>query len=137
NVTFLNNYAAGAGLTRDFEHLSNTELRGGPSSRWPGGWNPSLYVNSDTRRPINFALGASWYIGDDDYHWARDQWIDFTVRPSNQIRLTLSPAYSENRPEFQFVGRRSFAGEDRFLFGSLDQETMSLVMRLDYAVTPD
>ncbi|MCA9727734.1 MAG: carbohydrate binding family 9 domain-containing protein [Candidatus Eisenbacteria bacterium] len=137
NANFLNNYQCGGGLTRDFAYVSNTELRGGPSSRWPGGWNPNYWVNSDSRRKIYYGFGGSWYIGDDDFYWSRDEWVDLTVRPNNQIRVTLSPSHSKNRPELQYVGRRQFEGQDRYLFASLDQETVALTLRLDYAVTPD
>ncbi len=37
HATFLNNYGVGGGVTWEGERVSNVELRGGPSSAWPGG----------------------------------------------------------------------------------------------------
>ena len=50
NATFRNNWQAGGGVTRIGQVLSNTELRGGPSSLWPGGWEYSFWVNSEHRK---------------------------------------------------------------------------------------
>jgi len=138
NATFKNNWRASAGLTRDFEHTSNTALRGGPSSKWPGSWNANASINSDDRRAIQLRLGGSLTSGDDDSETYRDVWLDFGWRPSSQIRVSLNPSYSVSQPKRQYVTttERAGGGTD-YVFAALDQETAALTFRLDYALQPD
>ena len=41
------------------EYTSNTRLRGGPSSIWPGGWNGSFWAESDHRKDFIVNLGTA------------------------------------------------------------------------------
>ena len=51
--------------------------------------------------------------------------------------MSWSPWFSKNEPDMQYVETLDFRGEDRYVFGSLDQETFGFTVRLDYTVTPD
>jgi hypothetical protein len=127
----------GAGTTRLWERQSNTVLRGGPSALLPGVWSGWWWVDSDQRKKVFASFGGNWNRGDD--HSARfdNVWVDMTYRPWNALQMTLSPSYSVNEQELQFVTTRSFGVEPRFLFGALEQETAALTLRLDYTVRPN
>ena len=138
NTSFRNNYSCGASLTRDFDYVSNTALRGGPSSKWPGSWGFDFWVNSDSRQNLYYGFGAYWGRGDESSFENDSYWVDLTWRPSGQLRLSASPNYSTYDPELQFVRNDSEPnGDPRYVFGALEQETASLTFRLDYAVKPD
>jgi len=134
---FKNNWRLGGGLTRDGERVSNTELRGGPSSRWPGRWSYDTYVNSDQRRRIFVEAGTFGHVADEDSGGSRTFWLDLTYRPTNALSVTLSPSIGRNDPEMQYVDTVSFRGSDRYLFGRLKQDTRALTVRLDFSITPD
>jgi hypothetical protein len=137
NADFLNNWRCAAGATRTLESTSNTALRGGPSSRWPGEWDLSLQVHSDYRRRVFFNTGASFsHAGEGNYD-RRNVWGGLTLRPSNALQLTFSPSYVRTEAELQYLATESFAGDDRYLFGSLDQKTAVLTVRADYTITPN
>jgi hypothetical protein len=58
------------------------------------------------------------------------------------MRLSINPWYATNVTEMQYVSTEIFAPEgqpeeDRYLFGSLDQETLGMTLRLDYTLTPN
>jgi hypothetical protein len=137
NASFRNRISYYWGLSRHFAQLSNTELRGGPASRWPGRWVFNVQFNSDGRRALHGGLGSGFIKGDErsrDYAYG---WTSLTYRPSNAVNLTLEPTFERDINRNQYVDARTFEEQDRYLFGSLDQRTLSLVFRLDYCVTPN
>lgn len=136
NAGFRNQCSYYWGLTRRLASISNTELRGGPSSRWPGRWTANAQLNSDTRRALRASVGGGFIKGDDRSRNYAYGFTSLTYRPNNALQMTLEPTYERDLNDLQYVGTRDFAGQDRYLFGHLDQRTLSLVMRLDYCLTP-
>jgi hypothetical protein len=137
NAHLRNNWQLGLGVTRGLESVSNTRLRGGPSSRWPGWTNLNLWVNGDSRRSVSYGFGGTIEDGDENSSRYRGGWVYANFRPSNAVRLNVEPSISKNETEMQYVGRRSFGDADRYLFGSIEQKTFSLTARLDYSITPN
>jgi len=134
---FRNNYQLGGGVTRYAESVSNTELRGGPASRWPGAWEYHGYTQSDWRRRFNAGVFVFGRVGDSGSGRFFDVNLDLTVRPTNALTVTLSPSLSKNRQEMQYIDTGAFGDESRYLFGSLEQKTVSLTIRLDLALRPN
>ncbi|NIO29554.1 MAG: hypothetical protein GTO29_13485 [Candidatus Latescibacteria bacterium] len=137
HANFRNNYHVCGGVTRSWESTSNTALRGGPSSKWPGTWEFNFHVATDHRKKINFGFGGYTQQGDEDSEDYREGWMELIVRPTNAMRLYFNPSISRNRPEMQYVSTESFGSEDRYLFGRLDQKTTAMTFRLDYCITPN
>jgi hypothetical protein len=139
NMTLNSNWQYGAGATRTWERISNTALRGGPSSLWPGDTSSWFWVNSDYRRRVNGGFGVDFDDGDGDWTRFRNYWLDLSYRPSNAFTVTLSPSYSTNDVELQFVDipTSDSDGAPRYVFGQLDQETAALTVRLDYTIRPN
>jgi len=134
---FKNNYRVGFGITREADHLSNVQLRGGPSSRWPGNWAYNLYGVSDERRTLQIGAGHYMRFGDESSEDNHETWMDLTFRPTNALRLTASPSISRYRPEMQYVETADFDDEDRYLFADMDQRTLTLTFRADLCITPN
>lgn len=137
NATFRNKYNAGLGVTRTGERTSNTELRGGPSSRWPGAWTYELWVETDRRKKLSGGLGGFAREGDEASEDTLERWVSLTWRPSDAIRFSLNPSHIRSEREMQYVATTSFGAAGRFVFGRLEQETTVLTLRLDYSITPD
>lgn len=137
NMQLRNNWRMGAGITRGNDYVSNTQLRGGPSSRWPGSTAYQMWVNSDRRQDVTIDFGGYYEGNDDGAGYYREVWGGLGWHPSNALRLSFNPSFSQNRPDMQYVDTQGFGGEDRYLFGSLDQETLNLTVRVDYTITPD
>jgi hypothetical protein len=137
NAQFRNKYSAGVSLTREGERISNTELRGGPSSKWPGQWESNFWVNTDRRRKVSGNLGAWVAEGDDGSLDAHEYWAGIVYRPTDALRLSLSGVRNRNEPAAQYVDTVDFDSADRFVFGRLEQETTALTLRIDYSITPN
>jgi len=125
-----------ASATRNFGRLSNTELRGGPASVWPGGWELSANVNNDERRALQTGGGAWWWRRDEGTQDSWSFWAETSWRPSNSLRLSLNPSWERNDNRLQYVGTSGSADGDRYVFGRLDQRTFSLTFRVDLCLTP-
>ncbi len=137
NAQFRNKYGAGLGVTREYDFVSNTRLRGGPSSRWPGSWSYNMWVDTDRRKKFSGSLGTFGHRGDEGSVDTQEIWGAVVWRPSDSIRFTVRPSHERSEREMQYIGTETFGDGDRFLFGSIDQETTALTLRLDYSITPD
>jgi Domain of unknown function (DUF5916)/Carbohydrate family 9 binding domain-like len=137
NWTFKNRWGGRWELTRDSENTSNTELRGGPSSKWPGAVSGGFSLWSDHSKDIRGNAGYWFRQGDEDYINDWNTYASVSIRPSDALQISVNPSYSHNRHEMQYIDTNAFDGDDRYLFGSLDQKTFSLTFRVDYCLTPN
>lgn len=136
NMTFLNNWSLGGGMTYTPEYFSNTTLRGGPRSKWPGELNYNIWVNTDHRKRVRAGAGTSGSNGEESYYSERTDWVDLTIEPTDALRLGLYPWVSNFESEMQYVSEETFQGESRYIFGKIDQETAAMTLRIDYCLTP-
>lgn len=137
NIEFRNNMSMGLGVTRAGESIANSTLRGGPAFRHPGEYELNCWFNSDHRARVGANAGFYFNVADADAGAYREYWIGLNVKPSNALQISLSPGYTRYRTELQYVGEDGFAGEPRYLFADLDQETVTLTLRADYAMSPN
>ncbi len=137
NGQFRNKYGAGFGITRAEDLASNTELRGGPSSRWPDGWSFEVWGDTDRRKKLAGSLGTFLRRNDHGSEDTRVTWGSVTWRPSDALSVSLSPEVTRSERELQYVATETSSGGERYLFGAIDQETTVFNLRLDYSITPD
>ncbi len=137
NSQLKNYWRLGFGLNRQFESLSPSALRGGPSLRSPGGWNLFYSTSTDTRKKLRFILSSSQFWGDQDNSRSQSLSFGFTFQPSNALNITVLPTYALNTRKLQYVTTRDFNGNDRYIMGRIDQKTLALTLRLNYSITPD
>jgi len=107
----------------------------------PAGIGGDVNINSDRRRPFN--VGTS-------YNWNRDEIgggrsdavsVNFNLRPSDGLSLSLRPGWETSRSSAQYVTQTrtlpydpTFGG--RYLFSDLDRTSFSMETRLDWTFTP-
>ena len=53
------------------------------------------------------------------------------------MALSLGPMFSANRSVLQYIETPVYGAENRYIFGSIDQSTFGLTVRLNYSLTPD
>jgi hypothetical protein len=136
NANFRNNWNYNAGITRENERISLSELRGGPSMKIPGNVSFNGNLHSDSRRRLSGGLGGSGVHFDDGAGSESSAWTYLAWRPSNAIRGEISPEYSRSRPDLQYIETTDRSGEPAYVYGSLEQETFNVELRLDYSITP-
>jgi hypothetical protein len=137
HLQFTNYWGLGAGLNREGETFSTDELRGGPALRLPGGWGNWFNLRSDNRKALQFSFGAWNYWGDDSNRRSKDFWVGTTYRASDALAISVEPSVHLNEQELQYVDTLDFGPDQRYVFGAIDQTTVAITLRLNYAITPN
>lgn len=122
--------------------LNNRLTRGGPMLRSPRSLNWNLGYGTDSRK----RLSANTYVshratldGLHDDSWSTGAFLEF--RPSTNLTLSAGPDLNFNRTAYQNLGRYDdvTATETygaRYLFGDLDQTTLSAAIRANWIFSP-
>ena len=133
--TFTNYYSIGAGFNLDAAAFRDRVTRGGPGVLGNPGKNLWYYANTDSRKPLSF-----YYNGG---HWAdtrnssrHDINPGVNWRATSSMSLNLSVRYAINKDDSQWVSNKSVASGTRYVFGRIDQKTMSFNTRFNYTVSP-
>ena len=137
NITFKNFWNANAGGEFNFNSVSNSMLRGGPMMRMPASVNTWYSAGTDSRKKLVFRVNGGFNKGFSGSSLTNRIGGSITYKPTNTLVLRLSPSYSATENQLQYVGRRSFEGENRYLFGTIDQKVLSMSLRVDFNLTPD
>jgi hypothetical protein len=134
---FKNYWSVSTGINPQGGSVSTTALRGGPALKWPGGWSHWIYVNSDSRKAFRFGVGTGGYVSNDNAGRSRRYDCSVTYRPSSALSLSLSPFIRLNKSILQYVDTAELETGNRYIFGSIDQKTVGVTIRLNYSITPD
>jgi hypothetical protein len=140
NANFTNFWATGIQLGARPSYVNDRLTRGGPRSEQPAQWNVNAWVETDSRKPLyfgtelNFREDASGLVERVASVWS-------TFRPSSAVRVQVGPRYAHNDYTAQYVRttadpRATDTYGARYVFGALDQTTVSLETRLDWTFTP-
>lgn len=137
NILFKNQWGMGFGLNLDGNSLATAALRGGPAMKEPGGKGFWAELYSDTRKALSFNIGSSDFWLNDQAATVNDFWIGATYRPSSRLSISLAPNFSFRRDTLQYVDTLANNGEERYVFGTIRQKTVSLTVRLNLSITPE
>ncbi len=141
NVTLLNYWSTRFSWERTFRSMDDRLTRGGPLASKPAGHRISLFETSDFSKPYSGMLSF------------RHQWDEagsrrttysarLNIRPGSTWEVSLGPNLTLNRETAQYVRSWSdpLATETygaRYLFGKLEQTTLSMETRLNVTFTPN
>ena len=140
NLQFLNYWGVGGRLAYNPPHDDDRLTRGGPLARTPRRLSGSLNVSSDERRETVGRLNYDWSVEDGD-SWSRSVSFNLTANPSERLRIQLGPAFTRGHASAQYVTSVADPLADqtfgrRYVFGGLDQTTVSLETRVNVTFTP-
>ena len=134
---FKNNWAMEVGFIHKPRIFTNTILRGGPRFRFSEENINFLFMNSDNRKKLRFFGG---YV----YSQARENNFSFlrfeggiTYQPTNALTISFNPEYTKNPNKTQYVTETDFDGTPRYILGTIDQQTLSGSIRLNYTINPN
>jgi len=137
NSQFKNRWRMNGNLTRGTENISTNLLRGGPSMKLPGETEFSINFMTDRSKKIFAFLGNYQGFGDDDsYRW-QQYWTGINARPINALAISFEPEFSKVNKTLQYVNNNEINGEQRYVFGRLDQQTINFTFRINYTFTPE
>ncbi len=136
-VELKNFWEAGNGIGFTEYGGSNADLRGGPFIRYPGAFSYWAFIGTDNRKKLQLNLNPYFVWGLNDYTHQANLDLDINYRPTNALRITLSPGWYVNQSELQYVETGDVSGSPRYVMGSIDQATLRMSVRLTYMITPN
>ncbi len=126
------------GMNVNGEGLSSAELRGGPAIKLAGSKNIRIGVESSDQKKLTagtefMALGGNEKNSRKMYNYE----ISLGYRPSKNLKITLSPNFTSNNDELQYVTQQDYTGNTDYVFARINQKTLSASLRINYNITPD
>ena len=134
--TFTNYYSIGAGFNLDAAPFRDRVTRGGPGVLGNPGKNLWYYANTDNRKALSFSYSGG--------HWAdtrnssrHDIMPSVNWRATASMSLNVGLRYFINHDDSQWVTNEDLSdGSERYVFGRIDQKTMSFTTRFNYTMSP-
>jgi hypothetical protein len=137
HAQFKNFWTTGGGVTYRLDNISNADLRGGPSIRYPGGlffWN---YYGSDSRKKLSGEFYYELFRGNEKYASSNHFGLDLTYKPINALNVSLSSNLTQNTNQLQWVNSSDETGTTQYIVGQIDQTVIRFSMRVTYMLTPN
>jgi hypothetical protein len=137
NINLKNFWSIWTGGSLNTSSLSTDMLRGGPMMKLPGSISARLGFSTDNRKKLMFSVYANESKGfknSSDNLYAE---LDITYKPTNYLVFTISPSYNKSYSELQYVTQTDFNGSPRYIFGSIDQKTISTSFRVNVNISPN
>ncbi len=132
---FKNLWSASFGGNYDGKSLSNTLLRGGPSMLYPSNLNWFASISTNSSKMIYGTLWVNGGKGGEEVSKYFSSGFDLTAKPGHSFSVTLSPSYSKSSNMLQYVTHVSEG--DRYILSQIDQQVVSMSVRLNYNITPE
>lgn len=137
NLEFNNYWGFGQGMYVGGTRVSNADLRGGPSITYPGNVNYWYWIGTNNQKKVRVSLNNWFNWGFEDSRKSSGINLNITLRPSDALRINLSPSVRWNRDELQYIAQRDYQGETDYILGRVDQRTYSMAIRANYNITPN
>jgi hypothetical protein len=137
HAEFKNFWQSGGGITYRVRSASNADLRGGPAITYPGMFNFWAYTGTDPRKKFHVNINPEFGIGKENYRRYAGVYLDFTLRPTNALNISVSPTFEASENQLQYVSSPTAEGENRYIVGTIDQTTARVVFRATYMITPN
>ena len=138
NVNFqLQNFWHGyGGVNQEMGAWSDGLLRGGPLFRTEAQTNFWGGFGSDARKPVRINVNSWGNVRPESDSWSLGVAPTLSVRPSGRATFSLGTRLSRNLNDRQWV-RRIDTDAPNYLFARIEQTTVGLTARMDYAFTPN
>ena len=140
NGTFRNFWGFGINGDGGPRTVDDRGTRGGPLMADPAGGGINLNGWTDDRKPVS---GFAWTGANRNElgSWFHGVEVGAELRPASNVSVSLSPELSRSHSERQYVDAFDAPDLDatfgrRYVFGILDQTTLSLNARVNWTFTP-
>lgn len=129
---FWNGYAGGG---PNWGSWSQRTLRGGPLFKRDDGTNFWAGFGSDSRKAVAFNLSTWGNVRPQSDSWGGGVSPHVRFRPSGRATFSVGTSIDWNVDDYQWIGEYG-STDTRYVFGRIDQTTVGLTARVDYAFTP-
>lgn len=134
-VQFKNLWWTNFGGNYESNSLSNGLLRGGPAMLYPSSFNSWFNLGTNNSKKVYTTVYANIARGNDNFMKRFSAGMNLNVKPGQSFTATVSPSYSRNRNNIQYVTKTDNGGP--YILSQINQQIVSLSLRLNYNITPD
>lgn len=134
---FKNFWRMSVGMGYEFADISNTWLRGGPTFRKPHGMGGHFFVGTNERKKVRLSVNGGYGHGIKVKTRAPSVGMYVTVVASNALNFSIGPSWNGYKREDQYVTTIDYDDAQTYILSDLDQQTVSMRLRLNYNITPD
>lgn len=112
--------------------------RGGPAIRQDPYFAPWLQIQGDDRDALLPSVSVNYWRGDGGRSHSLSVTPELDVKVSSRFSTSLYGTYARNRNDTQYFNTYTDSADAQHVtFAHLEQRTLSLTWRLDYAFTPN
>lgn len=137
NMNLKNFWSVFTGGSLHSNNLDQSILRGGPMMKTPGNWDIRFGFSTDSRKKFVFESYANFRDG---YSKSSNSFYSeggFSYKPTNYLVLSFNPSFSKSFSEIQYVNTINANQGDKYIFASIDRETLSASFRINVNLSPD
>ena len=137
NASLRNYWGVTFGAQHEFPALATDVLRGGPALLMPASWSAVASVTTSYRKPFQLTLWGNLTSepGSESHSW--DLAPTVTWRATDRLNLSLGPEFNHTIYGWQYVASPvaslATGTPTHYVIGRLDQSTVSLIARADFA----
>ncbi len=118
-------------------NFNNFLLRGGPRFQLPQEFNIGGSITSDSRKKLRFSLNISNQVATSNVLNRFTVGGSVTYQPINSLTVSLLPSYTDASDRLQYVSTGDLGSiSERYILGSINQQTLAIPLRVDYILTP-
>ncbi|MFQ5535854.1 MAG: DUF5916 domain-containing protein [Gemmatimonadota bacterium] len=136
SAQFRNFWNIWAGANREASSFSSGMLRGGPLFKTEPQVNAWAGFGTDSRKAVSGRLSVFGNVRRESNSWTVGVSPGLRIRPSGRTSFSLGGFVNRNVDDRQWVGALGSGDDAHYLFGRIDQTTVGLTLRADYAFTP-
>jgi hypothetical protein len=142
NINFHSNltnfWSVDMGTNMNFQSLSYSALRGGPSLKMPGNYNGFVAFRTNDQKKMTFELESSFNQSfEKNYSENKGMEIELSYRPLKTLKFSFSPGYQFSKNALQYITQAETDGKNRYVFGTIQRNTLSASFRIDLNLTPE
>ena len=113
-------------------------LRGGYDMMMPSRLQLSGYLSSDPSKKIIAYIESDYESRGNNSAATFIIQPGISIRPFSMLKIGVTATYEDNHDELQYVAtRNTWMNGKRYILGTIDQKTFSLVLRADLNLTPE
>ncbi len=136
-VEFKNLWSAFVWTWTETMAISNTDLRGGPAFRNPGGIDWGFGINTNRQNKVwAYFRPAFGYGQDGAYQFVRWR-FGVGWRPTDAMLVRIDPNIRFSHNDVQYVQTLDINDQSLYILGRVEQATYNLSIRANYNLTPN
>ncbi len=134
---FLNKWAIELHPGYQTRHLDTRLLRGGEAIMTPSVWRIYSSAHTDNAKMLFAGIEVAYNQSAVKYYRYFEISPEIVFRPFNTLKLAAGVNYATQYNQLQYISTVSHQLSNRYILGTIDQQTLGLEFRIDYIITPE